>query len=71
MAKQQKEAAKKAAKKTPAKKAAKKSILVISANDRTEARRALDQHFKINGLNAQERNELRRKQAASFKANKA
>lgn len=79
--KKSKATAKKAAKKSAAKKAGKKAaspakpgkrklhtIVVVSASDRNEARRALAEHFKVNGLSAAERHQARRGLATAFKS---
>lgn len=44
-----------------------KTIMVVSATDRNEARRALLSHFKINSVGIEERNAMRRAQRDSFK----
>lgn len=54
--------------KKKAKKAAKKqTILVLSVQDRNQARRELTRIFKTDNLSIQERNALRRVQSAEFK----
>ena len=63
-----KSAAKSKAAKSKASKASKpQTIMVLSVQDRNEARRELARIFKSDNLTIQERNALRRAQRAQFK----